>query len=153
MRLSSLLATARAVVGRRSLRTRAQTQEDLAQETLLRALASGEVARHPRAYLSRIARNISLDEARRFKVRGGAALQLDELPEHLSPAVAADQEMNVLLKQVIMGLPELYRDVFILNRFQGLSYQEIAEERGLSVKTVEYRMSRALALCSEALRG
>lgn len=125
---------------------------DLSQEALLRALNSGEVARHPRAFIARIARNIAIDEARKLKVRGGAALQIDALPDHVAPWVGPDQEAALLLKQVIMGLPELYRDVFILSRFHGLSYEEIARERGLSVKAIEYRMSRALALCQEALR-
>ena len=127
-------------------------QSDLAQEAALRAIESGVAVQHPRAFLQRIARNIAIDEARKFKVRGGAALQIDALPDHLAPFTTADQEMGLLLKQIILGLPELYRDVFILNRFHGMSYSEIAVERGLSVKAVEYRMSRALALCEEALR-
>ncbi|WGU42206.1 RNA polymerase sigma factor [Phenylobacterium sp. NIBR 498073] len=137
---------------RRSSPQQRADADDIAQETLVRALASGEVARHPRAFLQRIARNIAIDEARKFKVRGGVALQVDALPDHLAPFTDADQEMTLLLKQIILGLPELYRDVFILNRFHGMSYAEIAVERGLSVKAVEYRMSRALALCEEALR-
>jgi RNA polymerase sigma-70 factor (ECF subfamily) len=126
--------------------------DDLAQEAALRAIESGAAVRHPRAFLTRVARNIAIDEARKLKVRGGAALQLDALPDHQTPWVGADQEANLLLKQIILGLPELYRDVFILSRFHGMSYQEIAAERGLSVKAVEYRMSRALALCEAALR-
>lgn len=51
-----------------------------------------------------------------------------------------------------MPLPELYRDVFILSRFTGMSYLDISRKLGVSVKTVEYRMSRALALCQAALR-
>lgn len=125
---------------------------DIAQEAALRAIESGAAIRHPRAFISRVARNIAIDEARKLKVRGGAALQIDALPDHLAPWVGPDQEALLLMKQIIMGLPELYRDVFILSRFHGLSYQEIAAERGLTVKAVEYRMSRALALCEAALR-
>lgn len=51
-----------------------------------------------------------------------------------------------------MGLPPLYRDVFILNRFVGLTYPEMAARYGVTVKAIEYRMSRALALCEAALR-
>lgn len=127
-------------------------QQDLAQEAALRAIQSGAAVRHPRAFVSRIARNLAIDEARKFKVRGGAALEVDALPDHLAPWVGPDQETLLLMKQVILGLPELYRDVFILSRFHGLSYGEIAAKRGLTVKAVEYRMSRALALCQEALR-
>lgn len=118
----------------------------------MRAIESGAVVRYPRAYLDRIARNMVIDEARKLKVRGGAALQLDDLSDHQTPWVGADQEAALLLKQIILGLPEHYRDVFILNRFHGLSYQEIGAERGLPVKAIEYRMSRALALCEAALR-
>lgn len=151
MRLSQIVSAAKAIIRRRPASSVCDG-DDLTQEALLRALSSGEVARHPRAFIARITRNIAIDEARKLKVRGGAALQIDALPDHIAPWVGPDQETALLLKQIIMGLPELYRDVFILSRFQGLSYEEIARERGLSVKAIEYRMSRALALCQEALR-
>ena len=64
----------------------------------------------------------------------------------------ADQEQGYLLKQVILGLPPIYRDTFVLNRFMGLTYGEIAQRYGITTKAVEYRMSQALALCEAALR-
>lgn len=135
-------------------KARAHDVDDLCQEVSLRALsrAPGSVIDHPRAFVARIARNIVIDDARKLRVRGGAALALDDLDEDSAPWVAPDQETTLLLKQVIMALPPLYRDVFILNRFTGLSYSEIASKLRISVKTVEYRMSRALALCQAALR-
>jgi RNA polymerase sigma factor (sigma-70 family) len=128
--------------------------EDLAQETWARKLArDGTVEeRNPRAYLATIARNLVTDHARRSHARGGAAVALDDLPEHLAPSFAPDQDSAILLKQVILALPPIYRDTFILNRFIGLTYAEIAQRQGITVKAVEYRMSRALALCQEALR-
>jgi RNA polymerase sigma-70 factor (ECF subfamily) len=127
---------------------------DLAQETWARKLAAEAEAeaRHPRAFLATIARRIAIDEARKVRTRGGLALAYDDLPEHALPWASPDQETAVLLKQIILGLPPLYRDVFILNRFVGLTYAEIARRQGVSVKTIEYRMSRALALCEAALR-
>lgn len=104
------------------------------------------------AFVRRIARNIVIDDARKLRARGGAALALDDLDDASEPWVAPDQKTTVLLKPVIMSLPELYRDVFILSRFTGMSYLEISRKFGVSVKTVEYRMSRALALCQAALR-
>lgn len=49
-------------------------------------------------------------------------------------------------------MPEKERHVFLLNRFSGLSYPEIAARLGISVKTVESRMSKALAHCVALLR-
>jgi len=135
-------------------RMTAHDTDDLCQEVTLRALSRvpESVVDHPRAFVGRVARNIVIDETRKLRVRGGSALALDDLDEASAPWLAPDQETTLLLKQVIMALPPLYRDVFILNRFTGLSYAEIAKQFGISVKTVEYRMSRALALCQAALR-
>lgn len=131
-----------------------QADQDLAQETWARKLAADSQveARHPRAFLATVARNLAIDSARQLRARGGPALALDDLPETAHPWTAPDQETTLLLKQIILGLPPLYRDVFILNRFMGLTYAEIARRQGVSVKTIEYRMSRALAHCEAALR-
>jgi RNA polymerase sigma-70 factor (ECF subfamily) len=58
------------------------------------------------------------------------------------------QEQTLALKQAILGLPPKLQEVFLLSRFGGLSYDQIAVRCGLSVKTVEARMSKALALCA-----
>ncbi len=127
--------------------------DDIVQEAMLRAVAmKATVVRHPRALLITIARRVSIDDARKVRARGGTALAFDDLPEETAPWTSPDQETTLLAKQIILGLPPLYRDVFILNRFMGLTYVEIAGRLGVSVKTIEYRMSRALALCEAALR-
>lgn len=128
--------------------------EDLAQESWARKLArrSSVEEQNPRAYLAAVARNLAADQSRRRLSRGGHAIALESVPADFAPSVGADQESSLLLKQVILALPETYRDTFILNRFVGLTYAEIAARQGVSVKAVEYRMSKALALCQEALR-
>lgn len=128
-----------------------QQREDLLQEAIARAIETGTAVRHPRAFLGRVVRNVAVDEARRMAVRGGAAIQIESMPDHQAPYICADQEVMLTLKQIVLGLPERYRDVFVLSRFQGFSYEEVAAELGLTVKAVEYRMSRALALCAKAL--
>lgn len=128
--------------------------EDLTQEAFLRLAASQTVgeARHPRALLMTVANNLARDEYRHQARRGGAQPAFQPDIEDGEPWSHPDQETTLLLKQVILGLPPIYRETFILNRFAGLSYQQIAVHFGITAKAVEYRMARALALCQEALR-
>jgi RNA polymerase sigma-70 factor (ECF subfamily) len=56
-----------------------------------------------------------------------------------------DNELRQQIDRAISNLPDGIRETFILNRFEGLSYQEIANRENLSVKTIEYRISKALA--------
>lgn len=124
--------------------------EDLVQDAFLRAAryaARGQTILRPQALLLKIARNLAVSGARRSDQRvSQASVTLSETEHVLRDP--AQQDAAVLLKQVILGLPEPLRDVFVLNRFYGLTYGEIAARRGLSVKTVEWRMSQALARCA-----
>jgi len=146
---------------RRALRRRfgavvLEIAEDLVQETYLRlAPRSITVAiRQPRALLMRIASNLALDHFRRLAVDARVMEQagFGRIPTP-SPHQSAEPLAALELSQAILGLPEPLRDVFVLSRFGGLTYDEIAHHFGLSVKTVEWRMSRALALFAEALKG
>jgi len=136
------------------LRSTALDVDDIVQETYVRMAryAPAEAERHPKALLLRIAVNLARDHMRRNVVRGGLAEPLDEGGETSLGAVPPDQHEALAMKQVILGLPPIYRDVFVLNRFTGLTYEEIASHVGISVKTVEWRMSRALAMCAAKLR-
>lgn len=124
--------------------------EDLAQETWLRIApyqARGDI-RHPKALLLRIASNLAIDAGRRSG-RRDAPLDEDALN---SPAEPASQAEMLLLKQVILSLPQPLRDVFVLSRFACLTYDQIGERLGISTKTVEWRMTKALAHCAARLR-
>jgi len=48
------------------------------------------------------------------------------------------------LNEALDSLPSTYREAIVLHRFHGLTYAEIAARSGVSVKTVDYRMQRAL---------
>ena len=50
-------------------------------------------------------------------------------------------ELEQMLIKALAKLPENVRSVFELNRFEGKSYKEIAEQQGVSIKTVEAHMS------------
>ena len=52
--------------------------------------------------------------------------------------------LKVRLEQAISELPETQREVFLMNRIDKLTYAEIAERLGVSVKAIEKRMGKAL---------
>ena len=66
--------------------------------------------------------------------------------DHLEAA-----ELESRIWQIINRLPEKCKEIFILNRFEGKKYQEIADQLDISVKTVETQMSKALKTLREHL--
>ena len=56
------------------------------------------------------------------------------------------RELKEKIQAAMNELPEQCRTIFQMSRFEGLKYQEIADEMGLSVKTVENQMGKALKL-------
>lgn len=131
----------------------AEDADDIVQETYLRIsrLADENVVTHPRALLLRVATNTAIDRVRRAARGVTLATRLGATDER-EFSVRSHQAEDLLFKQIIMTMPLAYRDVFILSRFSGLTYEEIALEIGLSVKTVEWRMSKALGHCQRMLR-
>lgn len=55
-----------------------------------------------------------------------------------------EKELHYRIEDALAELPEKCREVFLLNRNEQLRYREIAEKLGISLKTVETRMSKAL---------
>lgn len=55
-------------------------------------------------------------------------------------------ELEQRYQRALDELPDQCRAIFQLSRFSDLKYREIAEQLGLSVKTVEAQMSKALKL-------
>ena len=155
-RFAPCYARLRAFIARR-VRSR-HDAEDLTHETYARALAWEERAAltHPERALFRIARNLLIDRSRREKSRPVLEPFADEsraAVETLCPACHAEARDRLGVVQVaIRALPERCREIFILNRFGGLSYSEIAARLDLSRSTVEKHMIRALATCKRALQ-
>ncbi|WP_353738816.1 RNA polymerase sigma factor [Brevundimonas sp.] len=125
--------------------------EDLTQETWLRLepYSRANEIRHPRALLMHIASNVAVDAARR-RGRDWPAKAWED--EDWYAAEEAGQAEYVLLKQILLSLPSPLQSVFVLSRFENLTYSQIADRLGISQKTVEWRMSKALAHCASKLR-
>lgn len=105
----------------------------------------------PRAYLFRITRNLALNARRDGALRHRRQEEWEaESTLHSDPPRTPEEETEVELlraeiENAIASLPERRREIFILSRFPGLTYQEIAETMGISVQTVSNQMSAALA--------
>lgn len=66
--------------------------------------------------------------------------------------IHATSELEQLIENAINKLPSHIKEVFEKNRFEGMSYREIAEENQISIKTVESYMSKALKSLREDLK-
>lgn len=61
------------------------------------------------------------------------------------------EELERRIREGILKLPESYRNAFVMHRFKGMSYKEIAEYNNVSVKTIDYRIQQALKLLRKHL--
>jgi RNA polymerase sigma-70 factor (ECF subfamily) len=62
------------------------------------------------------------------------------------------REMNQKLEAALASLPELEREILILNRFQGLKYREISEVVGVPISTVRARIYSALERLRKSIK-
>jgi RNA polymerase sigma-70 factor (ECF subfamily) len=78
-------------------------------------------------------------------------LKLDSLEifetHHLS-----DEKIEEIINDAINALPKKCREIFVLSRFEGMKYKEIAEKLDISVNTVENQMSIALRKLKVSLK-
>lgn len=101
-----------------------------------------------KGYLYKIVTNNCLDYIRHEKVKTGyedyskKAFSAPSLPEDSSKIDL--EQLTDKIEKSISELPEQMRRIFILSRNEGLKYNQIAKYLGISVKTVETQMSRAL---------
>jgi len=68
-------------------------------------------------------------------------------------AVIFENEMKEKLNEIMEALPDQCRRIFILSRFEGLKHKEIAEKMGISYRTVETQIYRALKIFKKHLHS
>ncbi|MEL5892214.1 RNA polymerase sigma-70 factor [Bacteroides sp. GD17] len=64
--------------------------------------------------------------------------------EACDPEKLLSDEIQTLVQQALRSMPAQTRDILIRSRYQSQSNKEIASQLGISVKAVEYHMTRAL---------
>lgn len=106
----------------------------------------------PKSYLFSSIRNHCLNYIKHQKVRvlhQEHVKQTASLGDNSVEDYINGEELRGRIEESINSLPDRCREVFQLSRFRGLKYSEIAENMGISIKTVEVQMGKALKL----LRG
>ncbi|MFV3411853.1 sigma-70 family RNA polymerase sigma factor [Pseudomonas nitroreducens] len=125
---------------------------DLAQDTFLRVLLRPErVELHtPRAFLRTVARGLVIDHWRRQELERAYLDAIAHLPEAQVPS--AEDRHNILqllenIARLLDGLKPKVRSAFLLAQCEGMPHARIAEELGVSVRSVERYIAEALFHC------
>ncbi len=128
--------------------------EELVQEAFVKLWgqrANLGVQHSVKAYLYRMVHNQALNRLRSAKVQ-------EKYVQHQTRQMAQEfesapelPELQQRLQKVLTALPAQCRQVFELSRFEELKYREIAEQLGISIKTVETHMGKALRIMRQEL--
>ena len=72
--------------------------------------------------------------------------------EACDPDKIFSEEIQNIINETLSQLPKKTRKIFLLNRNDGFSYEEIAEKMNLSIKSIEYHISKALSQMRVSLK-
>lgn len=143
----------------------ATAAEDAVQDALVRALRAFDQFRgeSPRAWLLAIVGNCcrsALAARAASLVRLVDGLDGESSPAGQVPDQSADPEQALLQKgdarmvrELVEGLPEPFREAIVLRELEELSYKEIAQVTGVAMGTVMSRIARARGLLAKRLTG
>lgn len=130
--------------------------EDFLQEIMLRLhqRQSTSPIDNFRAYAFQTARSVIVDRGRRDTVRKQdehfALTELHHPVDHITPEqVLLGRESLQRLAAALERMPERTRDIFVLQRFEEMSYPAIAEHLEISLSAVGKHMVKALRLLAE----
>ena len=132
----------------RMLRDRA-VAEELVQDVMLELWRRRETLAadgSAQAYLFQATRNRVLNHLRHLRIeqRSEPEIRGESSPSPRADSALVHEELDVAVQKAVQALPDRCREVFELSRVHGLKYAEIAKTLGISVKTVEAQMGKAL---------
>ncbi|MGO3890641.1 MAG: RNA polymerase sigma factor [Paenalcaligenes sp.] len=124
--------------------------EDAAQDAIMRVLADQrDSIQDPKAYLFRAAQNQLVSEIRRQSRHEQTSL--DTLLEHEHPQTHGEVDASLHTTELLDALCEALQDlplkcqqVFLWNKIEGYTQEEVARRLGLTPSAVEKHMKRAL---------
>lgn len=127
-----------------------QDADDLVQDSFVRLADAGrdQSFHKPEAYLSRVAGNLLRNRARAAFHRSIVQNDVGDHPAAGATEMTAMLEARDMLNRLQAAMEKLNpktRDIFMAHRIDGASYAEIAARMDLSVKGVEWHMTKAIA--------
>jgi RNA polymerase sigma-70 factor (ECF subfamily) len=129
--------------------------EDIVQETFIAVWDKGKDELPDQeftAYMASAVKNNCISYLRRRRLE---TVPMDEAIINTEPLYNDEEEMeqNIrkrnVLEEALSTLPDKCREVFLMSKLKGMKYREIAKESGISEKTVENHMSKAIKLLRE----
>jgi RNA polymerase sigma-70 factor (ECF subfamily) len=140
--------------------------EEIAQEAFLKAFRNLSTFRAESKFRTWLI-SITLNEARR-RLRRQTIVRMESLDDPpddggvVSPALLRNwreipsealerQEIRLMLREAVIGLPTIYRQVFQLRDVEELSVKETADALGISVASVKVRLHRARMMLQKQL--
>lgn len=135
-----------------------ETARDIVQETFFKIWKNRkkiELESSFRNFLITSVRNQCTDILRKRMVSDRFASQSSssqELPDQSPEEIYTINELEQLIGQAIQKLPPNIREAFEMNRFKGMTYNEIAQQMSLSPKTIEAYISKALNILRVELK-
>nr|WP_269214131.1 RNA polymerase sigma factor [Brucella pseudogrignonensis] len=139
----------------------ADTAADLTQEAFLRYAEQNASANIPvknsRSYLYRTATNLAIDHVRSRARQKTDAAKHDDMESIADDRPTQEDETDARqklerLRSAVLELPERTRQVFVLNRIEGLTYPETARRLGISESSVQKHLNKALLHVTKRLR-
>ncbi len=131
-----------------------QVTEDIVQDTFLKIWEKKETIRKEtvKSLLYKISNNLFINRIEHEKVSFRFITEYDDNTYFEAPDFELEmKEFDRRLQDSLADLDERNRTVFLMNRIDDLTYSQIAENLGLSVKAVEKRMSKAIAFLKDRL--
>lgn len=126
--------------------------EDLAQDVFLTLWEERRQVREEtiRPFLFKVAKNNFYKQQRRKNIHLNFVSSLISGRDNESPEFILElKEFDRKLQDIIAGIPEKTRTIFLMNRIDNMTYSEIAKNLNLSVKSVEKHMGKALKTVRE----
>jgi RNA polymerase sigma-70 factor (family 1) len=122
--------------------------------TIWEKRADLEITLSLKAYLYRAVHNHCLNRIKHYSVRENhREYSLYFQPDGYDSVTEAihAHELEERIERAVSKLPEQCQVVFRMSRFEELKYQEIADQLGLSVKTIENQIGKALRIMRQEL--